>query len=141
MFARSPLSEFIDSMRSAHASIICRYLLQLLPSRYLVLSDIDRKLVYVLSLELWSEGRQEHASVASVSEFPTPAAFLSFSCVSAGPKQVIISCCIIICPFPNHRTMLRKLDIQCKKLGIIICYSVCFIVLFNKSSCNLCTML
>ena len=57
-------------------------------SRYLLLSDIDRNLVYVLSLDVSTESRSEVATVVSVSEFPTPAAFLSFCCLSAGRKQV-----------------------------------------------------
>ena len=57
--------------------------------RYLLLSDIDRNLVYVLTLDLAPETRREYANVLSVSEFPTPASFLSFCCVSAGRKQVI----------------------------------------------------
>ena len=56
--------------------------------RYLLLSDIDRNLLYVLSVEFPSESLNEDASVVSVSEFPTPAPLLSFCCISAGKKQV-----------------------------------------------------
>jgi hypothetical protein len=58
--------------------------------RYLILSDIDRNLVYVLSLEVSTEEKAMNASVVSVSEFTTPSSFLSFCCSSAGRRQVIL---------------------------------------------------
>jgi len=59
--------------------------------RYLILSDIDWNLVYVLSLEVSTEEKAMNASVISVSEFTTPSSFLSFCCSSAGRRQVILS--------------------------------------------------
>ena len=56
--------------------------------RYLILSDIDRNLVYVLSLEVSTEEGSVSASVVSVSEFTTPSSFLSFCCSSAARRQV-----------------------------------------------------
>jgi len=53
-------------------------------AKYLLLSDIDHSLVYVLGLNQDAEG----ARVVSVSEFATPAPFLSFFCVSAGVRMV-----------------------------------------------------
>jgi len=51
---------------------------------YLLLADIDKCLVFVLSLAQAGGG----ARVVSTSEFATPAAFLSFCCVSAGRRLV-----------------------------------------------------
>jgi len=51
---------------------------------YLLLADIDKCLVFVLSLAQGGGG----ARVVSTSEFATPAAFLSFCCVSAGRRLV-----------------------------------------------------
>jgi len=59
-----------------------------LTARYLLLADIDRRLVYVLSLDLGNSSQGIGASVVSVSEFASPASFLSFCCVSAGRRQV-----------------------------------------------------
>ena len=57
-------------------------------SKYLILSDIDRNLVYVLTLKI-SEGEEaESASVISVTELQTPSPFLAMSCVFAGLRQV-----------------------------------------------------
>ena len=50
---------------------------------YLLLADIDKWLVYVLSLS-----QDGGARVVSTSEFATPAPFLSFCCVSAGRRLV-----------------------------------------------------
>lgn len=59
-----------------------------LTARYLLLADIDRRLVYVLSLDLGNSSQGIGASVVSVSEFASPASFLSFCCVSAGRRSV-----------------------------------------------------
>ena len=55
-----------------------------LAAKYLVLSDIHRKYVYVLHLSQ----RDKNVGVISVSEFATPSAFLSMSVVSAGLEKV-----------------------------------------------------
>ena len=54
-------------------------------ARYLVLADIDKCLVFVLSV---AQGLEEGAGVVSVAEFATPSPFLSFSCLSAGKRTV-----------------------------------------------------
>jgi len=54
-------------------------------ARYLVLADIDKHLVFVMSVE---QGLEGGAGVVSVAEFATPSPFLSFSCVSAGKRTV-----------------------------------------------------
>jgi len=54
-------------------------------ARYLVLADIDKCLVYVLSLE---QGVVGGAEVVSVAEFATPSAILTFHCVSGGKRMV-----------------------------------------------------
>ena len=54
-------------------------------ARYLVLADIDKCLVFVLSVEQGVEGG---AIVVSVAEFATPSLILSFGCVSAGKRMV-----------------------------------------------------
>jgi len=57
-------------------------------ARYLVLADIDKCLVYVLSLE---QGVGGGAEVVSVAEFATPSAILTFHCVSGGKRMVKMS--------------------------------------------------
>ena len=54
-------------------------------ARYLLLSDIDKWLVYVLSIDPGCDGG---ARVISCSEFATPAPFISFCCNSAGTRLV-----------------------------------------------------
>ena len=54
-------------------------------ARYLLLSDIDKWLVYVLSIDPAFNGG---ARVISCSEFATPAPFISFCCHSAGTRLV-----------------------------------------------------
>lgn len=59
-------------------------------SKYLILSDIDRNLVFVLTMKINSSEDVEAASVISVTEFQTPSPFLSMSCMFGGLRQV---CC------------------------------------------------
>ena len=59
-----------------------------LSARFLLLSDIHRRNVYVLQLDCLKEAGDSHTKVVSVSEFATPAAFLSMSVIEAGVKKV-----------------------------------------------------
>ena len=54
-------------------------------AQYLILSDINCRLVYVLNI-LLSENKAE---VVTVSEFASPSPILTLSCLSAGPKTVV----------------------------------------------------
>ena len=53
-------------------------------ARFLVLSDIDSMLVYVLNIQQ----TEDRAEVVSVAEFASPASIMSLSCVSAGLRTV-----------------------------------------------------
>merc|ERR1719483_1971289 len=55
-----------------------------LSAQYLLLSDIHRKIVYVLKLEI----KDDKARFVSVSEFETPSPFLSMAMLEAGVKRV-----------------------------------------------------
>jgi len=56
-------------------------------AQYLILSDIDARLLYVLNIEQ-SENKAE---IVSVGEFASLASVLSLSCVSAGVKKVVMT--------------------------------------------------
>ena len=56
-----------------------------LTSQFLLLSDINRKNVYVLQLQ--QESDDKHVTVVSVSEFATPSPFLSMSILEAGIRK------------------------------------------------------
>ena len=55
-----------------------------LSAQYLLLSDIHRKIVYVLQLEI----KDDRARFVSVSEFATPSPFLSMAMLEAGVRRV-----------------------------------------------------
>merc|ERR1719282_746938 len=55
-----------------------------LTAQYLLLSDIHRKIVYLLKLEI----KDDKAKFVSVSEFATPSPFLSMAMLEAGVKRV-----------------------------------------------------
>ena len=56
-----------------------------LTSQFLLLSDINRKNVYVLQLQ--AEGEDRPVTIVSVSEFATPSPFLSMSILEAGIRK------------------------------------------------------
>ena len=56
-----------------------------LTSQFLLLSDINRKNVYVLQLQ--AEGEDKPVTIVSVSEFATPSPFLSMSILEAGIRK------------------------------------------------------
>ena len=55
-----------------------------LSAQYLLLSDIHRKIVYVLQLEI----KDDRARFVSVSEFATPSPFISMAMLEAGVRKV-----------------------------------------------------
>ena len=54
-------------------------------AQYLILSDINCRLVYVLNILL----TEDKAEVVTVSEFASPSPILTLSCLSAGTKTVV----------------------------------------------------